>query len=144
MWREVAAQVFPEAKFRPPVDAAGLAAAERRLGCGLPSELTSLLQETDGLVGCYGVDTVWSLDQIVEQNLRIWSNASFADLYMSFEPLLFFGDHGNGDQFAFVRAPQRADIFVWDHEDDSRRWVARDLQDYLGRSLEDSEDDWYQ
>lgn len=40
--------------------------------------------------------------------------------------------------------PSRADIFVWEHEDDSRRWVARDLQDYLGRSLADEGDDWFQ
>ncbi|WP_246577720.1 SMI1/KNR4 family protein [Actinospica durhamensis] len=39
--------------------------------------------------------------------------------------------------------PQRPDIFVWDHESDSRRWVANNLSDYLGRSLSTSGDDWY-
>ncbi|MGP8298336.1 SMI1/KNR4 family protein [Streptomyces inhibens] len=143
MWREVAGQTFPAAGFTPPVDTAVLAEAERRLGWRLPAELAGLLGETDGIVGQYGVDIVWPLEQIVEHNLRFWSDSSFADLYMPFDALFFFGDNGGGDQFAFVRTPRRADIFVWEHEDDSRRWVARDLHDYLGRALADGGDNWY-
>ncbi|MEV0523316.1 SMI1/KNR4 family protein [Streptomyces sp. NPDC050439] len=143
-WKEVAERAFAEARFSVPVDAVGVAAAERRLGSSLPADLVSLLQETDGIVGHYGTDTVWPLERIVEDNLRFWSDSSFADLYMPFDALLFFGDNGGGDQFAFVRKPARADIFVWQHEDDSRRWVARDLTDYLKRSLTDGEDNWYE
>ncbi|MBL1097869.1 SMI1/KNR4 family protein [Streptomyces coffeae] len=144
MWKEVAGQAFPEAEFNSPVDATRVAAAEQRLKYSLPSELVSLLQETDGIVGRYGVETVWPLERIVEDNLRFWSDSALADLYMPFEPLLFFGDNGDGDQYAFVRRPSRADIFVWEHEDDSRCWVARDLQDYLGRSLAAEGDCWHQ
>ncbi|WP_433478894.1 SMI1/KNR4 family protein [Spirillospora sp. CA-142024] len=144
MWREVAAKAFPDVEFRPPVDTAAVTAAEQRLGCPLPSQLTGLLQETDGVIGHYGVDTVWPLEQIVEQNLHFWTDDSLADLYMPFDALLFFGDNGGGDRFAFVRTPPRADVFVWEHETDSRRWAAGDLGDYLGRSLSSDEDDWYQ
>lgn len=144
MWREVAGQAFAATGFTPPVDTAVLAEAERRLGWRLPAELAGLLGETDGIVGQYGVDIVWPVEQIVEYNLRFWSDSSFADLYMPFDALFFFGDNGGGDQFAFVRTPRRADIFVWEHEDDSRRWVARDLHDYLGRALTDGGDNWYQ
>lgn len=143
MWREVAGQACAEAEFRAPVDGSAVAAAELRLGCSLPSGLVNLLRETDGIVGHYGTDTVWPLARIVEDNLRFWSDRSFADLYMPFDALLFFGDNGGGDQFAFVQKPQRSDIFVWEHEDDSRRWVARNLADYLGRSLTHDGDDWY-
>ncbi|WP_282795420.1 SMI1/KNR4 family protein [Streptomyces sp. CC224B] len=143
MWRRLAGEVFPEAEFAAPVDSAAVAAAEQRLGCRLPTVLASLLQETDGVVGHDGADTVWPLARVVEDNLRFWSDPVFASLYMSFDPLLFFGDNGGGDQFAFVRSPARDDVYVWDHEDDSRRWVARDLRDYLGRSLRDGGDDWY-
>ncbi|WP_406164566.1 SMI1/KNR4 family protein [Streptomyces sp. NBC_00996] len=90
------------------------------------------------------MNTVWSLERIVKDNLPFWSDPTFATTYMPFGSLLFFGDNGGGDQFAFVRTPARADTFVWEHEDDSRRWVARDLQDYLGRSLAHSGDDSYQ
>ncbi|MFE9249876.1 SMI1/KNR4 family protein [Streptomyces sp. NPDC007088] len=95
------------------------------------------------MVGRTHVDTVWTVDQIVEQNLFFWSDESMAQLYMSFDALLFFGDSGGGDQFAFVLKPERPDVFVWEHESDSRRWVAGGLRDYLTRSLRDSGDDWY-
>lgn len=144
MWREIAGQAFPEAQFSDAVDSAAVADAERRLGCGLPSELVGLLEETDGVVGHSWVDTVWPLERIVTDNLHFWSDPTFATLYMPFGPLLFFGDNGGGDQFAFVRTPPRADIFVWEHENDSRRWVAGDLRDYLERSLANGGDDWYQ
>ena len=52
---------------------------------------------------------------------------------MPFDPLLFFADAGNGDQFAFpiTTAGARNDVFVWTHEDDSRRWYAASLDKYV-------------
>ncbi|MEU9141003.1 hypothetical protein AB0D33_34480 [Streptomyces sp. NPDC048404] len=35
-------------------------------------------------------------------------------------------------------------LFLWEHESDSRRWVAGGLRDYLGRALRTGGDDWYQ
>ncbi|TQK49841.1 SUKH superfamily protein [Streptomyces sp. SLBN-118] len=142
MWKEAAAEALAEVEFRAPVDATALAEAEQRFGRVLPTQLTALLTETNGIVGEYGTDVVWSLDRIVEQNLQFWSPDTFPGLYMPFDPLLFFGDNGGGDQFAFVLTPQRPDIFVWDHEDDSRLWAARELEDYLHRSLA-GDGDWY-
>lgn len=145
MWRDTAQQACSETKFDVPVDAPALRAAELRLGRRLPAALADLLQETNGIRGPYELDTVWPLERIVEDNLRFWSDPMFGGLYMPFEPLLFFGDNGGGDQFAFVRVPDgRPDVFVWEHEDDSRRWVARDLRDYVCRSLTSEGDDWYQ
>lgn len=123
---------------------AALADAEHRLGCELPADLRQLLLECGGIIGHTAVDTVWPVEQIVEQNLLFRTDSSFAQLYMPFDALLFFGDNGGGDQFAFVQRPLRPDIFVWEHETDSRRWVARDLTDYLGRSLAEGGDGWYQ
>jgi SUKH superfamily protein len=53
---------------------------------------------------------------------------------MSFENLLFFGDAGNGDLFAYKVLGGRAsniDIFVWNHEDDSRTFIAGSLKNFL-------------
>ncbi|MFD7227131.1 SMI1/KNR4 family protein [Streptomyces sp. NPDC059881] len=142
MWKEVAAGAMSEVEFRAPVGAAALAEAERRLDRSLPSQLTELLMETDGMVDEWGSGIVWSLDRIVDQNLLFWSPDSFPGLYMPFDPLLFFGDNGAGDQFAFVLTPARPDIFVWDHESDSRLWAARELEDYLHRYLAGDGDWW--
>ncbi|MFE3250709.1 SMI1/KNR4 family protein [Streptomyces sp. NPDC059209] len=121
-----------------------LADAEHRLGSELPAELRQLLQESNGIIGHTAVDAVWPVEQIVEQNLLFRSDSSFAELYMPFDALLFFGDNGGGDQFACVQTPRRPDIFVWEHETDSRRWAARDLRDYLNRSFARGSDNWYQ
>ena len=46
----------------------------------------------------------------------------------------FFADAGNGDQFAFGiidKKIRNRDIFVWNHENDSREWVAPSLEKYL-------------
>jgi hypothetical protein len=74
------------------------------------------------------------LDKIVHTNLQFRQSPNYNQLYMPFDSLLFFADAGNGDQFAFpIQAEQirRDDVFVWNHEDDSRFWVAPDLEKYI-------------
>lgn len=142
MWKGAAVGALPNVGLRPPVDETALADAERRLGRNLPAQLAALLLETDGVTGAHAKDAVWPLARIVERNLLFWSPDAFPGLYMPFDALLFFGDNGGGDQFAFVLTPRRPDIFVWDHEDDSRLWAARELDDYLHPSL-GTGGDWY-
>ncbi|MGA5081521.1 SMI1/KNR4 family protein [Streptomyces griseoincarnatus] len=144
--REIFAGVPGEAELRVPLDGAALGAAERRLGRAVPAQLGALLRETDGVADAYGTDVVWPLAHIVEQNLLFWSGETFAGLYMPFDSLLFFGDNGGGDQFALVVAPERDDVFVWDHETDSRMWVAGGIDEYLRRALAPDGDeggDWW-
>ncbi|MBR7839654.1 SMI1/KNR4 family protein [Actinospica durhamensis] len=74
---------------------------------------------------------VWSIERIAAENLRLRRDADFASLYMPFDSLLFFGDAGNDDLFGLVPHTGRLDVFVWNHGDDSRMWVARGLGDYL-------------
>jgi hypothetical protein len=71
------------------------------------------------------------LARIVDDNQLFRNNQDFIRLYMPFDPLLFFADAGNGDQFAFRWKAELPDIFVWDHENDSRTWVAPSLAKYL-------------
>jgi hypothetical protein len=132
MWRELASEMTVDATFSAPASPGALKAAEKALSQTLPSALRDLLAETDGIRGAHGLGLVWNVDRIASDNLQFRSNADFARLYMPFEPLLFFADAGNGDQFAFLSPPvDRDDIFAWDHESDSRRWVASNLQTYL-------------
>ncbi len=96
-----------------------------------PLDLAAFLAESDGLTGEYGLGLVWPLARIVEDNLMFRTFEDFASLYMPFDPLLFFADAGNGDQFAFRWRADLIDVFVWDHENDSRTWVASNLKQYL-------------
>ena len=46
----------------------------------------------------------------------------------------FFADAGNGDRFAFPifqEDVQQGPVFVWDHEDDTRREISISLKSYL-------------
>ena len=131
VWRELIKDLAPDATLAMGVSDQAISDAEHVLGGALPSDLRSLLQETNGVSGEHGLGLVWSLERILADNALFRGNAEFVDLYMPFDPLLFFADAGNGDQFAFVWTPRRDEVFAWDHETDSRRWVAPSLEKYL-------------
>ncbi len=131
MWRQRIANLTQAAAFSDPVGSADLVEAELALGGRLPRPLVELLSETDGVTGEYGLGLVWPLARIVGDNLLFRTDPDFEDLYMPFDPLLFFADAGNGDQFAFLWTPRRDEVYVWNHEDDSRTWVASSLDQYL-------------
>jgi hypothetical protein len=131
VWREKLLALDPEVQFAEPARSEQLDVIQRSLSVALPSELASLLCETNGVTDRYGAGLVWSTDRVTTDN-RLF-RSSFADIYMPFDSLLFFADAGNGDQFAFpvTAAGARGDVFVWDHESDSRRWYAGSLEQYL-------------
>ncbi|GAA4635374.1 hypothetical protein GCM10023196_080600 [Actinoallomurus vinaceus] len=143
MWRDLIERLYDDAEFADPASDTDIDQIERRLGQPVPEELRRLLRETDGVRADYGSGLVWSLQEIIEQNTEFRESADFALLYMSFGQLMFMADDGGGDRFAYVRVPagRPDDLFVWDHETDERRWVARSLQDYLERRADG--DDWY-
>lgn len=143
MWIELARGLFPEARFAPPADGAALQDVERDLGQSLPAELRALLAETDGLLGELSLDVVWPAARILADNLDFRTDEGFAEVYAPFDGLLFFGDNGGGDQFAFLTDSPREGVFVWEHESDTRRKVADGLEDYLRRALTADGDDWY-
>ena len=133
-WCEFIQTLTSEYRFFPPTNIERLSTAEDALGVALPSELKELLQQSDGINGEYSLALVWALERIQSDNLRFRTYPDFRELYMPFDPLLFFADAGNGDQFAFaIRGGQirSTDIYVWNHEDDSRTWVAPSLDKYL-------------
>jgi hypothetical protein len=134
MWRERVQALTKAAVFKKSADSITLKSVEERLGIGLPDELRRLFSESDGINGEYGLGLIWNCERIVTDNLNFRNNPDFIDLYMPFDCLLFFADAGNGDQFAFAirnKQIQSSDVYVWNHEDDSRTWVAPSLEKYL-------------
>lgn len=117
--------------FREPASTQAIQACQLALGQPLPRDLADLLRETDGVEGEYGLGLVWPVDRIRQDNMTFRNHPDYPSAYMPFEPLLFFADAGNGDQFAFVIRDRLADVFVWDHETDSRTMVAPSLATYL-------------
>jgi hypothetical protein len=139
MWRDLISGLFADAKFRAPATTAELEVAETELQISFPGELRSLLLETNGVAAHYSTPVVWPVDEMITQNRMFRHNAGFAELYMPFDSLLFFGDGGNGDHFGYriLGGQIRATSFIyeWDHEGDDRVWFATDLPDYFRRSV---------
>ena len=102
MWPERLAVLSPDLEFQSAASEDAIGVAERATGVGFPDELRSFLLEADGLRGKHRVGLVWPSARIAKDNSEFRHNADFATLYMPFNPLLFFGDAGNGDQFAFA------------------------------------------
>ncbi|MVO83425.1 SMI1/KNR4 family protein [Streptomyces sp. p1417] len=143
MWIDLISASSGQVEFNPPASVEAISAAERALGGTLPEELRSLLLEANGVSDEYGCEFIWAAEEIVKRNREMRENLDFRNLYMPFDPLLFIGDSGGGDLFAFVAVPKRPDVFVWQHESDSRRWIANDLRDYIARYLAAGGEDWY-
>lgn len=109
----------------------------------LPPELIELFEQTDGIDETFNGEKIgeliWSAQKIIDTNIEFRNNKEFKELYMSFDQLLFFSDVGNGDMFAFITLNglfDRNDIFLWNHETDSRTWAARDLKTFIEWELQ--------
>ena len=134
-WRDLVLRLFPDAKFSPPCTASQLAEAEQELEVKFPEELRSLYLETNGVK--VGSSLVWPIPEMIAENEIYREAEDFAKLYMPFDCLLFFGEKGDGDLFAYRilagEIPDTSWIYTWEHEDDNRVWFARDLADYFER-----------
>lgn len=138
MWRELVEQSDGiGVRLADPAPDGALAEAARTLGSALPESLAGLLAETDGISDHYGFGIVWSVRELLDRNREMRETEDFADLYMAFDGLLFFGEIGEGDLVGLrvLRGITPDDVFLWDHETDSRVWVAPSLERFLLRQL---------
>lgn len=131
--------------FYKPVSEDRLIALKEQLGLAqLPPELEELYKQTNGVDDCFFIESInelivsgsliWNLDQVMDTNTFHRNSDSYKELYKSFDNLLFFADAGNGDQFAFETMNgkfERPDVYVWNHEDDSREWVAASMKAFV-------------
>jgi hypothetical protein len=136
MWRELITAVCSDCRFAPPATEEAMQEVRAALGIAAPPELCELWSECDGIADRFG-DGIWPAERVIRDNLEMRCYPEQNDLYMSFESCFFFADAGNGDLFFFpIQADggiHRADVFIWDHESDSRRWVANNLQQFAER-----------
>ncbi|GAB3503346.1 SMI1/KNR4 family protein [Emticicia fontis] len=110
----------------------------------LPQELLDLYRQANGIEEYLNIEgilnnekigeLIWPIERVIETNKEFRTHPNFKDLYISFEQLLFVADAGNGDLFGFITLNgnfDRDDIFVWNHENDSRVWVAPNLTKFV-------------
>ena len=136
-WKRLIKKAAPDAEFANPASEKKLATVESTLGVGLPAELRELLLDSNGVKANYGAGIVWAAEEILSHNEKFRTFEAFKDLYMPFDHLLFFGDDGGGDQFAFpIHADgliHKLDVFRWKHETDERVWLANGLELFFER-----------
>lgn len=135
-WRRWLPTLHKEIELREPASEAVVAAAEDALRAKFADALRSLLLATNGVIGPYRYWLVWPAKKIASENLAYRNSPDLRGLYMPFDHLLFIGEAGNGDLFAYPimsdgNARYKNDIFRWDHEMDNRSWVANNLEQYL-------------
>lgn len=104
----------------------------------LPPELVEFYTQTNGVIeinnGAKIGEFIWTIESVIERNKAFRNNEDFKELYMAFDQLLFFSETDNGNLFGFITLNgkfDRIDVFVWDHETDSRTWVAPNLATFL-------------
>lgn len=133
-WKSFIENVSSDYHTTHPATNKDISLIKEKLNVELPRELEDLLSETDGVYDQFDCHLLWSINKIVEENLYYRGWEDFKDLYMPFDHLLFFSDAGNGDLFGYAILNgqiQREDIYVWNHEDDSRTWIASSLKEFI-------------
>ncbi|WP_057762074.1 SMI1/KNR4 family protein [Cytobacillus praedii] len=134
MWKNYIETISKDYHFKAPATNAQITLIKQQLNVELPRKLLELFNETNGVFDKYDCPLIWSTEQIVKDNLFYRNFEEYKDCYMPFDHLLFFSDAGNGDLFGFSilnGSIQKDDIFVWNHEDDSRSWIASSLDAFI-------------
>ncbi|MDO4799496.1 MAG: SMI1/KNR4 family protein [Bacillota bacterium] len=115
------------ASLNPPATKTQLFNISSSLKLTIPEELEALLKEVNG-----DGATFLSTEQIIRDNLSLRE----LDDFMPLDVFLFFAENGCGDYFGYsIRKNGEIDnnIFKWDHESDSRIWVANGLEKFIER-----------
>ena len=136
MWKDYLISISKECQFKSPATEADISLIKRELDIDLPEKLADLCKETNGVFGNYGISFIWSTEQMVKENLFFGAIQKQSDSMRSWslDTILFFSDAGNGDLFGYLienGSIQNDDIYVWNHEDDSRRVIASSLEEFI-------------
>jgi hypothetical protein len=124
--------------FAAPASLEALTDAETTLGCQLPTDLTQLLRETDGLSNIVHGRFIWPIATLVNENRYVRTTMRSVLRAIPVESVLFFGDDGGGDMyFFFLPATTTATsaIYCWRHESDTYEYFAPTISVYLARMI---------
>ncbi|KMK74649.1 SMI1/KNR4 family protein [Alkalihalobacillus pseudalcaliphilus] len=137
MWKNYIQSIAPEHIFHPPANRSRIEAVQNEFNISLPEALIQFYQESNGVEEPFGFHLIWPIEKLRDENQFFRTNLTYRELFMPFDHLLFFSDAGNGDLFAFAisgnNVIEREEIYVWNHEDDSRSWIAPNLKVFLKR-----------
>lgn len=134
MWKKYVSSISKDYQFKAPATKNELQVIQEELNVELPMALAELYSETNGVYGDYGVSYIWSTQQLVKENMFFRTLHEYRDSMMPLHNFLFFSDAGNGDLFGYSLLNGRVhddNIYVWNHEDDSRIVIASSLEEFI-------------
>ena len=83
-----------------------------------------------------------SVDNVIDLNREMNALYQSTNLYMNFDDCFFIGNNGSGDLY-FLRVIKgkidMIDVYIWNHESDSRNWFANNPKDLSARHKESKE-----
>lgn len=129
---ELARHCLDSIECFPPASEKDVSGAEAALSIVFPEELKKLWKETDGLYW-HGYPLVMQVPELQTQN-RAFRDGDICDFYMPFDSLLVFGETATGDYFFYPiqrDGKTREDIFLLDHEIDSRQYFCHNLRELI-------------
>lgn len=133
-WKNYIESISKDYHFKAPGTNIEIAHIKEELNVQLPEKLQEVYNETNGIFDKYECPLIWSIEQMIKDNLFFRNFDDYKDIYMPFDHLLFFSDAGNGDLFGYRilnGSIRDEEIFVWNHEDDSRTWISSSLENFL-------------
>ncbi|MGN7942529.1 SMI1/KNR4 family protein [Virgibacillus sp. 6R] len=134
MWKGYLSSISKECQFKAPATETEILSIKKDLNIDLPKKLADLYYETNGVYGNYGISFIWSLEQMIKENLFFWTLHEHKESMKPLDTFLFFSDAGNGDLFGYSIGNgniQYEDIYLWNHEDDSRSIIASSLEEFI-------------
>ena len=134
MWKDQLISISKECQFKAPATEADISLIKRELDIDPPEKLAELCKETNGVFGNYGISFIWSTEQMVKENLFFRAIHKQSDSMRLLDTFLFISEAGNGDLFGYSienGSIQNDDIYVWNHEDDSRCVIASSLEEFI-------------
>ena len=141
MWREIIEEASDGCTFAEPAVDEDILAVERTTGTPMPSDLVDLLKECNGVETSFGDELVYSCQQMIEEYEVTRTDPIFRENFMPFDGLLFFARDCGGNLFGYSCASGRPWIYFWDHEEDTRLYVAGSLQEYMVQRLDGAYDE---
>ena len=132
MWQNYINAIVEDAQFNEPATEIELRSIKKELNTELPKTLIELYREANGVKGQY-FSYIWSTEMVIKENLSVWDIEEFEN-YKKPDDLLFFVDAGNGDLFGYLiinGKVESEDIYVWNHENGSKRVVAPSLKAFI-------------
>lgn len=100
MWTDFISSISNQCQFQAPATRDAIESVKKKLNIDLPTKLADLYSETNGVYGEYGISFIWSIEQLVKENLFFWTLDKYRDI-QPLETYLFFSDAGNGDLFGY-------------------------------------------